>query len=841
LATIKHYKEDALISGEFTPYEGVESVGRWIVNNIKQGQAFAVFNGQPCKENMIEITPKALAHLPDGDYVILNTPADPVTLGYIAFAIVIAVAVVALTPAPELPQNVNRQQESPNNSLSSRSNRARPLQRIPDINGQLLSIPDVMMPTYSVYRGGDGVEIEHSAYCVGRKTYDLTSFKDGDTPVSTIDGAGIAVYLPFSKPNSEEPSEVIGDEINEKIITPYRVNQINGIGLPADFSNGFVSSDQIIASNNYGTESRLSLLSVFNTSIYNEGVEITLSNFMVSGVNISGDYTITSTELVAPGITALFLDSLTSVAEAVADPGGSLTTAESKEFTTWAFFTKVKADRVILNVVAPNGMYKDNGSSELISTSVEYKFEVQEVDDTDAPIGSITLIEKTISGDSQAKVGQTERHEFSSPRKFRIRAGRVTPRDTAFSGSIVDGIKWDDCFAVVDLDNDHSFGDVTIFKSMTTATPFATAVKERQQNCIATEMLNVYEGSGVFSSELTQNTNAVQSFIKDSLDPVIGNRQLSEIDADGLLAMDDEISAYFGTLDNNQFSYTYDSTEISYQDYSQQLFNAINSIGYRDGSIIKAIFEKPATAPDMLFTHRSKIPGTERYSRNFNLSEINDGIEFNWVDPSTNTTETIFIPSDKSAVNPKQLNIPGIRNFNQATIRSFREFNKIRLQKINLDVSTTAEGRYILPSSVIAVVKGTRVYTEDGEVTGQSGLILTLSQDVTFTPNDVHSITLKNDDGTTENILVSEGAESNQVILGIAPLTTIRTGINSRRTEFSFGNDARQEAQLWLAQEIDISDRLQVGIKAINYDLGYYSGDGVNLSAFSDGFDGGFG
>jgi len=841
LATIKHYKEDALISGEFALYEDVVSVGRWLVDNIDHGQAFAVFCGQPCEENAIELKPEVLAVLPDGDYVVLNTPADPVTLGYIAFAIVIAVAVVALTPKPELPQNVNRQQESPNNSLSSRSNRARPLQRIPDIKGRLLSIPDVMMPTYSIYRGGDGIEIEHSAYCVGRKNYVLSSFKDGDTPIETIDGAGIAVYSPFSKPNSENPIKTIGDEITEKIITPYRINQVNGIELTADFSSGFIASDQVVASNDFGGESRLSLSGGINLFIYKPGVDITLTDFIVSGVDISGGYTIVSTSTLLPGVTAIFLDSFTVVSTLAGDPGGSLTLTETSEFTTWAFFTKVKADRIILNVVAPNGIYKDDGSSELIPSSVEYKYEIQEVDDTDTPIGAVTTIEKTISGDAQAKIGQTERHEFASPRKFRIRAGRVTPRDFLFNGTIVDGIKWDDCFAVVDLDDDHSFGDVTFFQSMTTATPFATAVKERQQNCIANESLHVYEGNGVFNGPLTENTNAIQSFIKDSIDPVIGNRQLSEIDADGLLALDDEIRDYFGSLDNNQFSYTYDSTETSYQDYSQQLFNAINSIAYRDGSVIKAIFEKPVTAPEMLFTHRSKIPGSERYSRNFNQSQLNDGIEFNWVDPSTNTTETIFIPADKSAVNPKQLNIPGIRNLNQALIRSAREFNKIMLQKINLDVSTTAEGRYILPSSVIAVVKGTRISTEDGDVIGQNGLILTLSQNVTFIPNDVHSITLKDDDGTTENIIVTEGVESNQVILGISPATTIRTGIASRKTEFSFGNDARNEAHLWLAQEIDISDRLQVGIKAINYDLGYYSGDGVDLSAYSNGFDEGFG
>lgn len=840
MATIKHYKEDALISGEFTLHEDVESVGQWLLDNIEPGSAFAVYCGQPCKENAIELTPEVLACLPDGDYSIFNTPAGIAT-SLIILSLVIGVAVIALIPKPDLPQNVNRQQESPNNQLSSRSNRARPLQRVPDIKGQVLSISDVIMPTYSVYRGGDGIEIEHSTYCVGRKSYLLEEFRDGDTPVSTIDGAGVAVYPPFSMPNSESPSQTIGSEIAEKIVTPYRINQINGIDLPADFATGILPSDEVLAGNDFvpGNDGKLQLGGDINLTVYQVGDTVSLVNFIVDGVDISGTHTIL---VVFSSVSNfLVLDDETVVTTDFGDPGGTMSPGGAKEFTSWAYFTRRKADRLIINVVASGGMYKDDGSVNLATASVDYKLEVQEVDDTNSPIGAATTLEDSIAGDSQSKVGSTTRHEFASPRKFRVRGARVTPRDTAFAGTVVDGIKWDDCYAIVDLDDSHTFGDVTIFQSQTIATPFATAVKDRQQNCLATELLNVYEGGGVFNGSLTPNVNAIQSFIKDSIDPVIGNRSLAEIDADGLLVIDAEISDYFGTLDNNQFSYTYDSTEISYQDYGQQLFNAINCIGYRDGSIIKARFERPITAPAMLFTHRSKIPGTERHSRNFNESRIHDGIEFNWVDPELNTTETIFLPSDKTAVNPFQLNIPGIRNRNQATIRSEREFNKVRLNKINLDVTVTAEGRFVLPHDVIAVVKGARVYTEDGDVLAQNGLVLTLSQDVVFVMGDVHSVTLKDDDGTTENIIVSAGVNANQVVLGIAPVMTIRTGIESRRTEFSFGNDARNKAQLWLAQEIDISDRMQVALKAINYDVNYYAGDGVNLSAYSDGFSDGFG
>jgi len=99
----------------------------------------------------------------------------------------------------------------------------------------------------------------------------------------------------------------------------------------------------------------------------------------------------------------------------------------------------------------------------------------------------------------------------------------------------------------------------------------------------------------------------VQSYISDFTDPQLGNRPLAELDADGLLDLEAAIVAYFGTTEYTQFNFTLDSTDITFQDYTQMLFNAINCVAYRDGSIVRAHFERPVTEPTMLFTHRSKL------------------------------------------------------------------------------------------------------------------------------------------------------------------------------------------------------------------------------------------
>jgi len=840
LATIKHYKKDCLTTGEFDLVE-CDSVAVFIMDNIEKGEAFSVFKGKACQENLIPNTPEDLISLGDGEYSIIETPAGAQAAFYI-ISLVVAVAVVALAPKPELPSNVNRSQESPNNRLSSRSNQARPLQRVPDIKGQVRAIPDIAMPTYSTYE--NNIEIENGFYCVGRKQYQIDDIRDGDTPLELINGASAGIYYPNNNPNIGAPDVQIGNPIEKEIVIPYRSNQVDGITLATDFDDAAINAaltPVFLAQNinpNY-----LSLIKGGEwDGLFSVGSDAVLTDVLTVGsVDISGNYEIIDNGLSGSGLGFIVIDfgqPVTFLPDSLAS--GIISSSNTREFTDWAYITKDLSVSAIFNVIAPNGIYLDDGSVDLLGRSVAYQFQIEPLDESNQPSGVVETINQSIYGNNQRLYGYTTEYEFSVPTKFRARAKRTTPRYTG-AGSVSDEIKWADLYGITKLDDNHDFGNVTTIQTKTLATPFATAVKERQLNCLATEMLYQYQGSGVFSNDLTANKTAVQSLITDTIDPVIGNRTLNEIDADGLIDLNSDIINYFGLEDFTEFSYTFDSTEITYQDYAQQLLDAINCIGYRDGSVIKAVFEKPKSIPAALFTHRSKIPNSERYTRNFNRSEIPDGIEFNWVDPDTDTTETIFLPSDRTAVNPRSFNIAGIRNQKQATIRAFREFNKIKYRKMTLDVTVTAEGRYVLPNDMFACVKGTRTYTEDGEVIAQDGLLLTLSQDVNFIDGDIMSITLKNRDGTTENILCTNAGEDNQLLLNSPPITEISTGIDSRRTEFSFGNDARNASELWLAQEIDISEKISVNLKAINYTSEYYKDDQQNLSSFNNDFNNDFG
>lgn len=126
---------------------------------------------------------------------------------------------------------------SPNVTLSDRSNKARPEERIPDIYGTVRSIPDLLMQPYTVYVDHRQQEIGY--YCIGRGPHAVNALRDGPQLIDDIEGASAAVYgpgqAPTGGPGSHAPDFVIGDPIDDDVYTVFRVSAVNGQDLHAAF------------------------------------------------------------------------------------------------------------------------------------------------------------------------------------------------------------------------------------------------------------------------------------------------------------------------------------------------------------------------------------------------------------------------------------------------------------------------------------------------------------------------------------------------------------------------------------------------------------------------------
>jgi hypothetical protein len=188
---------------------------------IYQGQVSDLDDVTPSNEQQID----QLQNLP-GPFVVVVYPAEPMTILYVVVAIVAVAAAIMASNVPN-PALRNTQSQSPNNELSDRTNKPRPLARIPDPFGTVRSTPDLLAQPYTMYH--DHEEVEYAYMCIGRGSYGVNDIKDDTTQVIDIPGTSVEVYGPFTSPNSGDVPELrLGDAINTKVFNVVRTNSVNG-------------------------------------------------------------------------------------------------------------------------------------------------------------------------------------------------------------------------------------------------------------------------------------------------------------------------------------------------------------------------------------------------------------------------------------------------------------------------------------------------------------------------------------------------------------------------------------------------------------------------------------
>lgn len=526
--------------------------------------------------------------------------------------------------------------------------------------------------------------------------------------------------------------------------------------------------------------------------------------------------------------TAEFITS-TSVPSVAVTVGNGLA-----DWTDWATLRQLDRTQVWCNILAVNGMYKDNGGK--ANTSVAYAVEIERLDPaTMAPTGQVEVATGSLNGATSEERAETLERVTAWVGPARVRVRRTTPFDYDFNGTVIDEIKWADLYAVSPVDR-LAFGNKTTVHTVTYATARATASRQRQLNCIAARRLPVFDGtnfSGAFDADgrHTSGTIAATSRIVDiiaavSLDPKIGQRNLAtDVDMAQVWGVQQQLAAW--RPDVGQFNYTFDSDALSFEETVTTIANAAFCVAYRQSGKIRLALDQVQASSSALFTHRNKRPASETVTRKFAADAEYDGVEFVYQDPETQQSETIKLPLDGSASKLKKFEIPGIRNFAQAWLRANREHRKLLGQRISIETECTTDARLLLPGARVDIVDNTRFKSFDGEVIAQSGLEVTLSQDVQFTPAAPHSILLMRRDGSLQPIACTPGSGANKVVLASVPSEAIVTtpGDEGIRTIFSFASDNARAAQAWIVQEIGRGDGQYMPLRAVNYSADYYAAD----------------
>jgi len=877
-----------------------ESLAHWLLDHYGDAPRVTVqiFAGEPSSATEISHDAGAILANDCDEYVVLQSPGVPAAWIPYVIAAVMAVAAMVLMPKPVMPGNVNRTQQSPNNSLGQRENKVRLLERVEDIYGTVLSIPSLMMPTYTKYIGHR--KFEYGYYCVGRGYYDIDEVQDGDTLIADIRGASAAFYDPFTSPNSGTPVLQIGDAIIDGIVSARRAIEVDGITLKALNqvqlpATGIYTFDhgnrltQLKKEPNFNAVAALgdvltisgaakvvttvgaasfaaATKAIVDTSGATLFAAIAVGDVVTVGGTTSnnGPRTVTAkpnpTTLVVAGV-VVDEESTTASFAAVRDYSGSyeigavddgyvellgaawpadyttsgarVQLADVSDYTDWVTLPGKDRTEVWCNVVAPTGMFRDDGGK--TAATVTFAIEIEKLTAALVPTGTVEVVSGSLRGAVQDERAETIERRTAWVGPARVRMRRLSQYDYAFKGTIVDEIKWQDVYAVSPVDR-AEFGNKTTVHTITQATLRATTMKTRQLNCLASRRLPIYDGagfSGAFDADgrhvagsIAATSRLVDIIAAVAVDPLIGRRDLaSEVDMRQIWAVQQQLDAW--RPDVGQFNFTFDSDNTSFEETVIMIANAGFCIAYRQSGKIRLALDRAQPASTALFTHRNKKPRSETITRAFANDADYDGVEFVYVDPDSLQSETITLPLDGSHTKAKKFEIPGIRSFAQAWLRANREYQKLLGQRITIETSTTSDARALLPNARVDIVDNTRFKSYDGEVVGQAGLELTLSQDVAFTPGLSHSIVLMRRDGSLESIVCHAGSAANRVVLQALPGEVLVTayGRDGIRTIYSFAADSARGAMAYLVQEIDLSDAQYPTIRAINYSSEYYAMD----------------
>ena len=837
----------------------IDSLGEWLLNHYGQQPSVTIqiFEGEPSLDTEISHDAQKILQCSAPEITILQSPGDPVSiLVNIAIAFVLSLVAQMLAPSPVMPGNVNRTQQSPNNALGSRENKARLLERVEDIYGTVNAIPSLMMPTYVKYIGN--LKYEYGYYCVGRGYYNLAEIRDGDTLIADIPGASASVYQPFTSPNSgDAPQQQIGAAIIDKVLTVKRAIEVDGItlkalnqvALPAGATYTFVADP--VGRRVQQTQKTPNFNSV---CLAGDGLTVSMSDYVVTTWynaanqpvaeddpsathststtnNYSGHYTVAA---VSDGevrlVGAPWPMTLTTTATITLDKG---------EATSWVTLPQIDRSEIWINVIAQNGLFKDNGGKS--TCSVSFQIEIEQLTAALVPTGNVEVVMGTLSASVTDEQADTIEHATGWVGPARARMRRTTDHDFAFAGTVQDEIKWADLFSVSPVSK-YDFGNKTTIQTVTQANSRATAVKARQLNCIASRLIPTYDGTSysaaldtsgrLLSGTLYPSAKICDIIAAVSVDPLIGAQSLTtSVDMPQIFAVQQLLDAWNVSAGN--FSYTFDSDNTSFEETITLIANAGFCIAYRQNGKIRLAFDRAQPNSTALFTHRNKKPDAETLTRKFASATEYDGVQFVYTDPDTKHSETITLPLDGSYTKLKKFEIPGIRSFTQAWLRANREYFKIIGQRVTLETVTTLDARNLLPNAVISVVDNTRFKAFDGEVVGQTGLEITLSRDVVFTAGQPHSIVLMRRDGSLQSITVTAGSAANKVVLQYAPSEALVTtyGPDGIRTIFSFAADSARGAMAYLVQELDTSDPQYVTVHAINYSAAYYAADYAAIPA----------
>lgn len=813
----------------------------------------------------------ALLNDPEATLRVVSVPGDPASIAYAVIAVIAAAYAIYVANSISIPDvATNRNASSANNELSNRSNKPAKIgQRIPDIWGLEPRAYPLLLSSYRRF-DGNGNEQELSYLLVGAGSYHITSVLDGDTPIDNIANATTQFYGPNKSPYRSpltSPDLVVGSgEIPHSLAPKVLVqsNEIDGVTVSApnaqetsttllimpdgwleitDAATGetladrfdigdtirlkdcfgweFVSTDLGIPDGVINYYNRHDLDDEY-TVIDEDATRIRVTPGSQPGwahIPIGGQYQAVGAYFGNP---ATLTGPYSSVfAYSPLFPAGSYPTAgivtirrdvyapagASAGTNVVGPITVENCSGVLINLVARNGVYKLDGSTgEPLSDVVELEIEVVH------PTGSITQTVQVATNavNRRDSTGATAEINWSTVGSATVTVTRVTNTDKLFAGTVVDEVQWRDLYAVRELPTDYNPGNVTTCLLLVNSNPDAARVKDRKLNMRAIRKLS---SDPVADSRFTAVLPALHA------DGFNGRRDLSTIDTDTLNLLSAEIVAAAGDYpsEGRICGYTFDDTNLSYEDELRLLCKAVNLRPYHIGGDISFVWEFKRDV-DCLLTYKDIVPGTFKLQRNFTPSREFTGVELSYKNRVRGEQLTVTAgPQDA----PEAIEFKGQHYEDMASYVANSAYARQRYQRISVECEIGQIIRRLAVGMRLQVEDCTRYKSVGGEIAAVSGLVLTTNQPV---PDGVTAIWLSRRNGDAYRVdCTKTGAKQVTLAGGTVLPEPLYTDWQERRTRYLLwgATDAVKPLDL-LVTEIDVKGGSSGVVRLVNYDERYY-------------------
>lgn len=502
-------------------------------------------------------------------------------------------------------------------------------------------------------------------------------------------------------------------------------------------------------------------------------------------------------------------------------------------------FTPKGATEIILNFVSVNGFYKLNQNNEVaIDASIDVV--IYELDEFGNETGNVTPYVVPYSSNEEKirnPVFKTARLELPYTNS-KVFASRITNRDKTSSISNVDVIEWRDFYSFEPIPVGHDFGDVTLAHVIIPSNSTSQLIKERRQNLDVVRKITQYHGNGVFGPAESYPTDQFDQILTHiALDPYIGRLDLENINADGLMTIRQQMIDYFGSDEMCRFGHDFDTSKLTFQDIYSTILRVVMCKAYVQYGVYDAFFERPQAVSSHQITCRNKDYTTE--NRTYTGEQEYDGIEATYRSNENGVQETMYIPQNRSATNPKRIELIGCTTKLQAFRLASRAYNELVYNLFSVSFETDDFGRNIIPGKRVDSPDGTRFTTRpgatdgyrvfDGEVVEVKGLQVELSCPVVFTEGEDHYITFTKINGENMASILCTQVNDNTVLLSTIPEEPIYDGYSLDKTKFVLVSEQLSQSVALIPQTIESSvdtNGVETNkINLINYSPKYYKDD----------------